>query len=189
MIFAPFLFGVEIDKRVCTNLVKYFENSPYKVPGTCRDAATNQVYIDPDYKESTDLNVPCYTEDKAMLRYFEELTNVVNAYKEEFIWCDKNHGRWTILENVNIQKYDPGQGFKAWHFERSAAAPNRHLVFMTYLNDVTDGGETEWFYQKVSVQPKKGLTVIWPADWTFTHRGVPSLTQTKYIATGWYSFA
>ena len=29
------------------------------------------------------------------------------------------------------------------------------------------------------------MTLIWPADWTFTHRGVPSPTQEKIITTGW----
>jgi len=32
------------------------------------------------------------------------------------------------------------------------------------------------------------LTLIWPTDWTFTHRGVPSLTEEKYIVTGWFNF-
>jgi hypothetical protein len=59
---------------------------------------------------------------------------------------------------------------------------------MTYLNDVTDGGETEWKYQKLKIQPRKGLTVIWPTDWTHTHRGLPSKTQDKYIMTGWLNF-
>ena len=76
--------------------------------------------------------------------------------------------------------------------ERSSSSGidiSRHLVFMTYLNDVTDCGETEWFHQKVKIQPRKGLTVIWPPDWTHTHRGIPSPTQTKYIVTGWYCFS
>ena len=60
---------------------------------------------------------------------------------------------------------------------------------MTYLNDVTDGGETEFMYQKLKIKPKKGLTLIWPADWTHTHRGIPSMTQVKYIATGWYCYS
>jgi hypothetical protein len=59
---------------------------------------------------------------------------------------------------------------------------------MTYLNDVTDGGETEWEYQKIKIKPEKGLTVIWSADYTFSHRGITSLTQTKYITTGWYGY-
>jgi len=59
---------------------------------------------------------------------------------------------------------------------------------MTYLNNVKDSGETEWFYQNLKIKPEAGLTVIWPTDWTFTHRGIPSKTEIKYIVTGWYSY-
>jgi hypothetical protein len=40
--------------------------------------------------------------------------------------------------------------------------------------------------QDLAVKPKKGLTLIWPSDWSHTHRGVPSNTEEKIIATGWY---
>ena len=43
-------------------------------------------------------------------------------------------------------------------------------------------------YQERKLQPKKGLTAIWPTDFTHTHRGVVSPTQTKIIATGWFTF-
>jgi hypothetical protein len=59
---------------------------------------------------------------------------------------------------------------------------------MTYLNDVDDGGETFFYYQDLKIKPKKGLTLIWPVDWTHTHCGIVSPTQTKYIVTGWISF-
>ena len=38
---------------------------------------------------------------------------------------------------------------------------------------------------KVETEGKKGLTLIWPADWTHTHRGVISQTKEKTIITGW----
>ena len=59
---------------------------------------------------------------------------------------------------------------------------------MTYLNDVNKGGETEFVYQKLKVKPEIGLTLIWGSDWTFTHRGIASPKETKYITTGWYCF-
>jgi hypothetical protein len=59
---------------------------------------------------------------------------------------------------------------------------------MTYLNDVTDGGGTEFFHQNITTTAVKGKTLIWPSDWTFTHRGQVSPTQDKYIITGWFSF-
>jgi len=59
---------------------------------------------------------------------------------------------------------------------------------MTYLNDVYEEGGTEFLCQKLKVDARKGLTLIWPADWTHMHRGVVSRTEEKYIITGWFSF-
>jgi hypothetical protein len=98
-----------------------------------------------------------------------------------------------MKETIKIQKYLPGEGFPAWHCENEgdfrSITCTRHLVFITYLNDLhNEGGETEFLHQKLKVRPEKGLTLIWPADWTFTHRGVVSESETKYIVTGWYNF-
>ena len=60
---------------------------------------------------------------------------------------------------------------------------------MTYLNDIPDGGGTEFkFYPDVKIQAKKGLSLIWPTDFTHTHRGVVSEYE-KYIVTGWVNHA
>ena len=40
-------------------------------------------------------------------------------------------------------------------------------------------------YQKLTTPAKKGLTVIWPTDFTHTHRGIISQHE-KYIITGWF---
>ena len=97
---------------------------------------------------------------------------------------------FALRENYNLQKYPIGGGFKIWHFENDFKSPlNKHraLVFMTYLNDVEDGG-TEFFHQHLSTPAKKGLTLIWPAYWTHTHRGIVSKLKEKYIVTGWINF-
>ena len=92
------------------------------------------------------------------------------------------------LNSLNIQFYKPGGGYKKWHFENgSELFLKRNLVFMTYLNDVENGG-TEFFYQKLTLPAKKGLTVIWPAYWTHLHKGQISKKYEKYIATGWFEF-
>ena len=58
---------------------------------------------------------------------------------------------------------------------------------MIYLNDVTDGGHTEFLKQKKKYQPRTGDVLIWPHI-LLTHRGLTSKSQTKYIATGWFTF-
>ena len=59
---------------------------------------------------------------------------------------------------------------------------------MTYLNDIDDGGGTEFKLQEMKVKAEKGKTIIWPSDWTHTHRGIVSPSKEKYIVTGWWSF-
>ena len=96
------------------------------------------------------------------------------------------------FEGCQIQKYshkDSG-GYYKFHYEQAGGisenVTRRVLVWMVYLNDVPVGeGETEFLYQGLRVQPKKGDLVVWPAAFTHTHRGNPVYTTDKYIATGW----
>ena len=61
------------------------------------------------------------------------------------------------------------------------------LVWMVYLSDLDNGG-TEFKYQNHIEKSEKGKLLIWPTDWTHTHRGQISRTDEKYILTGWYTF-
>ena len=61
------------------------------------------------------------------------------------------------------------------------------MVFMTYLNDVDNGG-TEFYHQNLKVNAEKGLTLLWPSDWIHTHRGIITKKQNKFILTGWLNY-
>jgi hypothetical protein len=89
---------------------------------------------------------------------------------------------------VKVQRTPPKGGFHVWHCERgSHDSRARVLVWMIYLNDCPEGeGTTEFLEHGVKVQPEKGTIVLFPADWTYTHRGNPVYSHDKYIATGWY---
>ena len=196
-----------IDEKVCSELLEYYNsiNSEHKVKGMCvsRNIETNE-WEDkelPEIKECTELRInvpdnPEYEKTGAVpvceitAKYIMELQKCVEKYIDKFEYANSG-SPWTIRQCVSIQHYKPGQAFHAWHTERnSASSPlaERHLVFMTYLNTVTDKGGTEFFHQKLTVDPVVGKTLIWPADWTHTHRGIPSPTQEKTIITGWFAF-
>jgi len=184
-----FISGWYIDKNLCDNLIDFFENDNTKSAGKTYGGPNNSPKIDKTVKDSTDLDISQYNQTPLIQNYLNNLGLVIEHYKKQYTFSDTNTSIWRISPTYNIQRYYPNQGFYQWHCERgNIKNHNRHLVFMTYLNDVTDGGETEWYYQKIKVKPEKGLTIIWPTDWTFTHRGLVSKTQTKYIATGWYNF-
>lgn len=88
-----------------------------------------------------------------------------------------------------VQKTKIGGGYHVWHCEASERnVCNRLLTWMVYLNDVHEGGETEFLYQHMRVKPEQGTLLIWPAAFTHTHRGNPPLSNEKYIVTGWTEF-
>jgi len=88
--------------------------------------------------------------------------------------------------NMKIQKTEVGGGYHIWHYETSdVKCTDRVLNFMIYLNDIDEGGETEFLYQSRRVKPKTGRVVIFPTNFTHTHRGNPPLEDAKYVITGW----
>lgn len=98
------------------------------------------------------------------------------------------------IGEINAQQYKSGNGgYPYWHSEVYPQLPNndalhRILLFMFYLNDVEEGGETDFYYQEVSVKPKAGRMVIAPAYFTHTHRGNIPISDDKYILTSWVLF-
>lgn len=171
-----------IDPNLCDEIVKYFESETTpKGPGFTDGGVRKEI------KDSTDTFLP----EPFKSAYIQELQSCVEKYKQTYEMCDLIVEKWSVVESINIQRYKPGQWYKKWHCERGSPEIKnltRLLVFMTYLNDVEDDGETEFLYQNVKVKPQKGKTLVWPVDWTHTHKGNPSRTQTKYIVTGWFSF-
>ena len=88
---------------------------------------------------------------------------------------------------IKIQKTLPTEGYHVWHIERDASFHNeaRAFVYSIYLNNVEEGGETEFLHFSKRVQPKTGRIVIWPAGFPYLHRGNPPLSGEKYILTSW----
>jgi hypothetical protein len=96
---------------------------------------------------------------------------------------------------INLQKYLKGSGgYHHWHSEiypqgGSNCEPlHRVLLFQFYLNDVLEGGETEFMYQQRKVEARQGRLIIAPAGFTHSHKGHVASSGDKYIATSWILF-
>jgi hypothetical protein len=55
---------------------------------------------------------------------------------------------------------------------------------MWYLNDVHEGGETE-FFGSYLIKAEIGKMIIFPSDWMFPHCGKTPISNDKYVLTGW----
>jgi hypothetical protein len=96
--------------------------------------------------------------------------------------------------HINVQKYlKASGGYHHWHSEiypqnETCDTLHRVLLFQFYLNDVAEGGETEFLYQDRKVEARKGRLIIAPAGFTHTHKGHVARSGDKYIATSWILF-
>ena len=174
------------DLSICDKLIELFKNNiKHSAEGMCKGG------INPEIKKSTDLSIPVHAVNQIDIvgKYINELIKISQNYIEKNKFCNEGSA-WGITEDFNIQHYKPSEAFYGWHSERTDKLPYcfRHLVWMTYLNDVENDGETEFYYQQLKIKPEKGKTVIFPVDWTHTHRGVPSKKDEKFIITGWFNY-
>jgi len=173
-------------KKLCNDITKKMNESAL-VPGMMYNTGHGQV-IDKTAKESFEMAVHYADDNEPWKTYKTKLLDILKLYNKKYPDMN-NNAEFGLGEPFNTQKYPIGGGFKIWHYENDFRTFNydRCLVFMTYLNDVEDGG-TSFKYQGIDIPAKKGLTLIWPADWTHTHRGMISKTKEKYIGTGWINF-
>ena len=187
--FDSFIGGWFIPTEVCDGLVEMFHSTTEseKHPGM-----VGKGVIDKFTKDSIDLVVHENSSNTTFHSYRNLLQKVANKYFDRYTQAEPN-GRIGFREGHNIQWYPKGGGYKDFHCERNNMDPInlcRHLVYMTYLTDVVgDGGETQFYFQEIDVKPQKGLTLIWPSDWTHTHRGNPAIDEEKMIITGWIHYA
>jgi len=96
----------------------------------------------------------------------------------------------TMVTSVSskMQRCLPGQGYHDFHWEQSTQSPTRAFVWLLYLNDVKQAGETELLNFNFRVPPKEGAMLVFPAAWPWIHRGNPPICEVKYIVTGWCNF-
>jgi hypothetical protein len=175
-----FIGGWYINEKTCENIIDFFEkNKSRQVKGL---VGANKI-INTNIKNSTDVSLHSYDTllDDYNIQLQKCLNNYIKKYPEINSYAEFNSG----IEGYNIQRYLPGEGFYKLHWERDHNS-SRCLVFMTYLNNVKNGG-TYFKYQNITTEAKKGLTLIWPTDFTHTHQGKVA-KETKYILTGWYNF-
>ena len=173
------------DENLCEEMIEFFESNKDKHKEGVSFSGLNK-----EIKDSIDLPIlPKEINNENYLPIRNYLKHLDKCYKEYATKYELNkHFKELHIGPFNLQKYNKGGHFKSMHSERMGmSSSSRLFAWMTYLNDVNDGGETEFYFYKMKIKPKKGLTLIWPSEWTHMDRG--SVTEEiKYIITGWMHF-
>ena len=186
------------NKEECKLLIKQFEIA--NTEGTTYKGKSGDG--EEEYKKTTDFNllsssdsVDSSLSNLVMDRFNEYLSN---HYLENFPHGDEfSHHRIvngkTYYPLLQIQKYDQNSGhYNTWHTEKEdLRTTNRMFVFILYLNNVEEGGETGFLFKEegaddfYKVKPEEGKLIIHPASWPYIHKGYMPKSDDKYILTTW----
>jgi hypothetical protein len=173
-----------LSKETCKGIIDLFESLPQHKGVTGGGLNTN---IKRTFEVKIEGNVWKEYDDILC----KSLYRAVDDYSIQLI---KNCNNYTLTDKTltdsgyQIQKYIKYDGFYKWHSdekinnEKSA----RTITFLWYLNDIEEGGETYFYNGKV--KPEAGKLILFPATWTYNHKGNMPKSHDKYIITGWISY-
>jgi len=186
-----FILEVEntLPPEFCQDIIKKFEEDPDKKPGVTLAG------LRPDVKRSTDLALDVHSKKwrDIYVKLYDTLWSKVFGEYTEYLYKLPNARKWWNNEIIGpiksikcfqIQRVKKGEHY-TWHSD-ALTSSERVLTFIFYLNtlDEEDGGATE-FHNGLKVQPVEGKLLLFPATWTYVHRGCEVTGKTKYIITGW----
>jgi len=174
-----------LDRETCVALVEAFERSP--------DVRDGRVFH-MDHGEQTntdkvsfDLAIPTEGEwaalhERVHRSVSEAVLSILPGYPGLQVDALGSTG-------YKIQKYRRGEGHFTWHVDSfGPMAESRLLALLLYLNDVTEGGETEFHHQARSIAPRVGRAVLFPTAWTHMHRGKVPESGDKYVISSFFAF-
>lgn len=176
-----------LDKKICLDIINDFNKDFRKEKGMFGGPLSK---IDITVKDTIELGFSSINED-IWIKYDKILYNLLK--KSIVIYLNKvtklnAHIPGVLFDDsgFQIQKYDKNKGKYIWHSDdNTKTLSNRMITFLWYLNDVTEGGETCFLNGKII--PTAGKLILFPATWTYIHKGNVPLSNDKYIITGWLS--
>ena len=179
-----------LSEDFCNQVINKFETDPYRKAG---EVDQNNPRIDKDLKITIDTtithNIAWREEDEVL---YKALGNAL--YEYEIHLQKTSSGKWNLHPSDGyqvkdtgymVQKYEPN-GFYNWHHDWCMNEGwSRIYTYIWYINTIKeeDGGWTE-FIDGTRIQPKVGSILLFPATWTYVHRGYTTKVP-KYIVTGW----
>jgi hypothetical protein len=187
-----------IPTPLCDDIIELFDDETNKFEGVTLGGVNKTI------KDTTDFVIP--KEPDTRWKKIEEflkkelhkhLMIYLGNVNDSDNYLPKNNSKYDAsmlkgcsfqVDGLMVQKYDKGKGKYIYHndFHNDISKKRyRVITFLWYLNDVEEGGETE-FWDSFKIKPEKGKIILFPSFWCFPHRGNMPISDNKYIITGWF---
>ena len=136
----------------------------------------------------TELNVTGLSDDSFLGFFRARIDLALDRYNRD-IGLDIEVPNSPKTADLILKRYRPGadEQFQQ-HFDSIHEVANRYLVLLWYLNEVAQGGETEFRQLDIRVAARQGRLLVFPPYWMFQHAGLPPLSGEKYILSTYLLF-
>lgn len=136
----------------------------------------------------TELNVSKLSDD-AFTNMFRQTIYAALARYNADVGLSIGIPNSTKFSDLMIKRYRPGgQERFQLHFDAINHVANRYLVFLWYLNEVAEGGETRFPQLDHRVEAKTGRLLMFPPYWMYQHEGAAPASGDKYILSTYLLF-
>ena len=179
------IYENSLSSQFCNHCIWKFERDERKEQGLIGGGEVRT-----DIKDSIDLSLSSWPdwqkEDKV---FYNTLKQYTEEHTKKYPLPSQNFESY-FDTGYQIQRTNPESVGYTWHHdfvvtrEDTGAVAVRVLTYIWYLNTIDHGGYTE-FANGESVKPETGKLLLFPADWSHVHRGIPPRDKDKYICTGW----
>jgi len=178
------IFPNAVNDELCSEYVRWFDLVSEQ--GLTMSANQDDLGVDGRMRTDELIHIPnglvhsCFPND-FISSFWKILKENFEIYSDKYLLNEplSSYG-------FKVHRVHPSGGYHAWHHEHGFMAPYRVLAWMAILEAPARGGETEFLFQSLRIEPKVGQLMIWPAAFTHLHRGNPPLEGNKTYITGWF---
>lgn len=173
-----------IDAALCAKLVDSFNNL-----ARFHEANGRGVRAGLEDSAWTELNVTRMADASFLTFFRQRIDTALARYNADVAVAPIAIPNSPKTADLILKRYRAGSGEKFQpHFDSINEVANRYLVFLWYLNDVTDGGETRFEQLGMQVDARAGRLLMFPPYWMYQHAGAPPVSGDKYILSTYLLF-
>ena len=141
----------------------------------------NDLLVIPEHRTATVIDISAtFNNDIEWFIVAKKIWEYGNQYAID------NSVYFSTMEYLQFVNYEKNGGFYVKHADSGGISIERIFSAVLYLNDLEEGGETYFNKLDISVHPKKGRLVLFPANYVYEHEARKPVSDEKNVIVTWF---
>jgi hypothetical protein len=177
---APGIFVIDGVLKNCEKYINTALSSNKWRDSKIKNPYRQDEFVNKEYRNNRILDI---FEGPSEPSEWTEITKLIWLYGDEY-------GKYfnvgfSGMEYIQLLHYQGKNNFYKPYFDDGTENP-RIFSALLYLNEVSNGGETHFINFNISVKPKPGRIVLFPANFIYLHEARPPIDEEKFVFATWF---